>query len=323
MNNMKVTPHSTHCCADCGSVAGEGLTLKACKACMLAKYCNAECQRNHWPKHKKECKLRAAELRDEVLFKDPPSKEDCPICFLPMPKRLICCVSLPPATISSVPISDFAITNEELAKKVMEVYYPCCGKSVCNGCVHSFRKSGNDEKCPFCNSDRSSKTYRELVAEMMKRAEANDAASICLLAQGYYCGDIGGQPDRTKAKELYGRAADLGYGKAHYNLADIYKEGGDLKKAKFHFEAAAMAGDEVARNHIGVFEAQSGNMERAVKHWMISASAGHNDAMDNLLIAFKKGRVSRNAIDSTLAAYNSSCVEMRSESRDAYIRKLQ
>ena len=37
-------------------------------------------------------------LRDEALFKDPPVKEDCPICFLPMPKNLICCVSLPPAT---------------------------------------------------------------------------------------------------------------------------------------------------------------------------------------------------------------------------------
>jgi hypothetical protein len=35
--------------------------------------------RNHWPTHKKQCKLRAAELRDEELFKDPPLKEDCPL----------------------------------------------------------------------------------------------------------------------------------------------------------------------------------------------------------------------------------------------------
>jgi hypothetical protein len=57
-------------------------------------------QRNHWTKHKKDCKLRAAELCDESLFKDPPPKEDCPICFLP---GLICCVSLQSATISSCP----------------------------------------------------------------------------------------------------------------------------------------------------------------------------------------------------------------------------
>jgi hypothetical protein len=51
---------------------------------------------------KKECKLRAAELHDEALFKDPPPKEDCPICFLPMPVKLICSISLPNATFSSV-----------------------------------------------------------------------------------------------------------------------------------------------------------------------------------------------------------------------------
>ena len=45
---------------------------------------------------------------DEALFKDPPAKDDCPICFLPMPEELIACISLPPATISSVPIYDYA-----------------------------------------------------------------------------------------------------------------------------------------------------------------------------------------------------------------------
>jgi TPR repeat protein len=59
-----------------------------------------------------------------------------------------------------------------------------------------------------------------------------------------------------------------------------------LKKAKFHYEAAAMAGDEEARYNLGTMEAQSGNMERAVKHWTIAASAGHYDAMHNMLVAF-------------------------------------
>jgi hypothetical protein len=116
------------CCAQCGFVGGA--SLKVCKACMGVKYCNAVCQKNHWATHKKQCKLRAAELRDEALFKDPPAKEDCPICFLPMTIKIINCASLPPATISSVPIHDYAITHEELANMDMETYFPCCGKSV-------------------------------------------------------------------------------------------------------------------------------------------------------------------------------------------------
>ena len=112
------------------AAAGKGVSLKACKSCMLARYCNANCQKNHWPKHKKACKERAAEIHDEALFKDPPAKEDCPICFLPMPVKLISSFSLPPAAISSVPIYDYASANEELANMSMETYYECC---VCNG----------------------------------------------------------------------------------------------------------------------------------------------------------------------------------------------
>ena len=66
----------------------------------------------------------------------------------------------------------------------------------------------------------------------------------------------------------------------------------------------------------------SGNVERAVKHWTIAASAGHHKAMNALLIEFEKGSVSRDEIDSTLTDYNNSCAEMRSEARDAFIRSI-
>ena len=120
--------------------------------------------------------------------------------------------------------------------------------------------------------------------------------------------------------ELYARSADLGCSLAHHNLGDIYYDGGDLKKAKFHYEAAAMAGHEVARCNLGSIEGNSGKMERAVKHWTIAASAGHYKAMNSLQIEFKRGYVSRDTINSSLTAYNNSCAEMRSEARDAHIR---
>ena len=103
------------------------------------------------------------------------------------------------------------------------------------------------------------------------------------------------------------------------HLADVYHQGGDLKKTRFHFEAAAMAGNEFARCIVGVMESQSGNMERAVKHWTIAASAGQYNAMHHLRISFGKGFVSRESIAAILIAYNNSSAEMRSEARDAYI----
>ena len=78
----------------------------------------------------------------------------------------------------------------------------------------------------------------------------------------------------------------------------------------------------MARFNLGMDESNSRNMEQADKHWTIAASAGDCYAMHNLLIAFKRGHVSRDAIDAILAAYNNSCVEMRSKARDAYIRSI-
>jgi TPR repeat protein len=186
--------------------------------------------------------------------------------------------------------------------------------------VYTFCHSEQKGKCPFCNADQSGKTDEENVEDIMKRAEANDPVSMSTLARKYYNGAVGVQQDRTKAIELFTRSAELGYSDAHYNLGVYYYEGGDKKKAKFHNEAAAMAGHEVARNWLACFEFQSGNIERAIKHWTIAASSGHYSAMFNLQVEFMKGAVTRESIDSSLTSYNNSCAEMRSETRDATIR---
>jgi hypothetical protein len=61
-------PHdaiTAQCCAECGEEGG--VSLKMCKSCMIVRYCGATCQRNHWPMHKKVCKLRAAEIHDKAV----------------------------------------------------------------------------------------------------------------------------------------------------------------------------------------------------------------------------------------------------------------
>ena len=209
MNNQMV-----QCCAECGEDGG--VSLKACKSYMSVNYCNSSCQRNHWLTHKKDCKQRAAELRNEALFKDPPAKEDCPICFLPMPVKLISCASLPPATVSSVPIHDFAIANEGLATKHTDQYYPCCGTSICKGCVVSFYETWSKDKCPFCNAEISlDRPDEEKIADVIKRVEANDPGAINELACYYVCGRGGVQQDHAKSTELHVKAAELGSSMAY------------------------------------------------------------------------------------------------------------
>jgi TPR repeat protein len=239
-----------------------------------------------------------------------------------MPRRFLACISLPPATITSEPIFNFAEANEELANMETEVYYTCCGKNVCGGCVYSFAQSGNSGKCPFCNARTGGKTNEETVQEKMSRVEAKDAGAMCQLGNYYYDGSGGLQQDRAKAFELWKQAAELGDSQAHFHLGNYYHEGGDMKKAKFHYEAAAMAGHGPARSNLGLMELKSGNMERAVKHWMITASTGDYNSMHCMIELFTQGAVSKESIDLTLAAYNNSCAEMRSEARDAYLRFL-
>ena len=89
---------------------------------------------------------------------------------------------------------------------------------------------------------------------------------------------------------------------AHNSLGFMYEKGGDLKKAKFHYKVAAMAGHELARSNIGVTEGKSGNREQAIKHISIAASAGCFDAMHGLTTYVKNGLVSKDEIDSILTA---------------------
>jgi TPR repeat protein len=156
-------------------------------------------------------------------------------------------MSLPPATISSIPIADYAKENDELADMTMAHYYSCCGKGICKGCIHSFCESGNIHNCPYCKAEIMGKTDDDRIEELMKRVEANDAGAMHVLGSYYDHGQLGLQQDLAKGVELWKQAAKLGSSEAHFALGCNYDEEGDSKKEKFHYEAAAMAGNEAAR----------------------------------------------------------------------------
>jgi TPR repeat protein len=140
------------------------------------------------------------------------------------------------------------------------------------------------------------KTGEEQLEELRKRVEANDAGAMCQLGCYYHKGGGGLLQDCTKAIELWTHSAKLGSSQAHWYLGNESHEGGDLKKAKFHFEISAMAGHEVARCNLGnmefelVFELVK--IERCLKHFSIAASTGDYNAMHNLQKSFEQGLVS-------------------------------
>ena len=90
----------------------------------------------------------------------------------------------------------------------------------------------------------------------------------------------------------------------------------DKKKAKHYYEIAAMKGDVNARYNLGALESEAGNYQRAYKHLIIAARAGHTESLDAVKIGFRNGSVTKNEYESTLRAYHERQSEMKSEARD-------
>ena len=277
-------------CANCGEGEECSDDLKACTACNLVKYCNRECQIAHRPQHKKACKKRAAELYDEKLFQEPPPPEECPICMLPLP-----------------------------LDEAQIVFHPCCGKDICDGCGFAAAESGVKDICPFCRTPPA-ESVEENVKRVMQLMEKGNANAFSQLG-GYYGQGILGLPqDEAKANELYLKAGELGCAEAYYNLGNSYYCGKgvevDKKKAKYYYELAAMKGSVHTRGKLGAIEYQSGNHQRAMKHLLISASAGYTNALDTVKKGYMGGYVTKDEYANTLREYQKSQDEMKSKARD-------
>jgi TPR repeat protein len=285
---------SKHHCAACGDSDVGGGSLKACSACNLVKYCNRTCQAAHRPAHKKACKERVAQLFDEKLFKlPPPHHEDCPICYLRLPIDL---------------------------DQIM--YQSCCGKMLCRGCVHEHSVAASDtekEKCVFCRTEAPS-SDEEDIERMKKRVEANDAWAMVNLGEFYLLGMKGLRQDHAKTLELLHKSAKLGNHFAHFNLSICYQTGGigenDTRKATYHGQLAAMAGNVRARNSLGCDEGNAGNMDRAFKHLMISANVGCDKSMKEVQEGFRRGFVTKDDYAKTIRAHGNSIDEMKIDDRD-------
>ena len=284
------------CCANCGAAEVDDIKLEECDDCDLVKYCSDGCRELHRELHEEECTRRAKVLHDRELFTQPDETHlgECPLCFLPMP-----------------------------LDKQKSSYYACCSQIVCNGCVHAHIMANIDDmvkagSCPFCREPVVGE--EESNKRMMKRVKANDPAALRQI--GATCYEEG---DYDEAIKYFTKAADLGDVEAYYQLGLMYWKGEgvdeDEEKAVYHYEKAAVGGHPTARNNLGWYEEGNGNIERAVKHYIIAANLGYEGSMKTLWAMFKDGCIiSKEELDATLRTHHAALGAMKSEQRDSAVK---
>jgi tetratricopeptide (TPR) repeat protein len=278
-------------CAACGVAQVDDIKLKKCAACGSVRYCGDKCQKDHRSKHKKACKKWAAELRDEILFKQPEGTHlgDCPICLLPL-----------------------SLDN------IKSIVTECCSKMICYGCHYAnvIREMEQkiEHKCPFCRHPRP-KSEEEADRNRMKRIEKNDPVALREVGATRYK-----EGDYRSAFEYWTNSAELGDVDAHFNLSIMYKKGEgvekDEKKKVYHLEVAAIGGHPIARYNLGSAEWENGRLDRAVKHLIIAANLGHDQSLETLKKIYKAGLTSKEDFAAALRGHQSAVDATKSPQRE-------
>ena len=90
----------------------------------------------------------------------------------------------------------------------------------------------------------------------------------------------------------------------------------DKKKAIKYWELAAMNGDALARFNVGAMEAQSGNWNRALKHYMIAVKGGTAKSLSNIKNIYSRGHATKDDYAKALRSYQAYLDEIKSDQRD-------
>ena len=142
----------------------------------------------------------------------------------------------------------------------------------------------------------------------------NDPVALCELGKARYHEGV-----YEEAVEYNAKAAKLGDMGAHFELACYYEEGlgveKDMKKAVYHLEEAAIGGHTGARNNVGCYEGRNGRIDRAVKHFIIAAKQGEDDALKVVKENFRRGYVSKEEYATALRGHQAAVDATKSEQR--------
>ena len=238
-------------CFECGK---HGHNLPKCKSCSQAFYCNAECQRKHWKKHRPICRSTVAALardatrqraaravRDKGRKKAKKGEDDalCVICLSPPMDP----VELP------------------------------CGHDYCKSCLAQLREKGVDKSCPLCREklppgpevlwDEDYRMYSKIKDKIDRSRPGVDPRTPWppLSAEQ--------QREMDEARGMLREAADQGHMMAQGYLGELYHFGegvaqDDARAFKF-YSMAAQQGEPVSQYNLGnAIESKNGGNNRTI-----------------------------------------------------------
>jgi len=192
--------------AECANCSATECPLLGCSRCKLVKYCNTECQRQHWKAwHKKECLTleQRKPCNQKPCFR---ADDECKICM------------------------------SELKDADDIGYLACCENRVHHDCA--LKATKYSKACPFCRTilchvnevqaadlDGCS-TTAELFFNMKKRiADRGDSLHRCIVGQAYFDGESGVKKDYGMAFHYFKLSADQDCADAMFGVAMCYLEG--------------------------------------------------------------------------------------------------
>jgi len=197
----------------------------------------------------------------------------------------------------------------------------CCGKDICCGCIHASeaRDKKSNRVCPFCRTP-AAPTAEELIQRYKKRTELNDGHAFYDIGCYYTEGTYGYPQNYAKALELWHRAAKLGYSVAYFTIGNAYMFGRGVEinkeKAKHYWELAAMCGVVEARHNLGIEEYEAGNVDRALKHYMIAVKCGFKISLKGIKELYMEGHATKDDYTNALQSYQSYLDDIKSNQRD-------
>ena len=90
----------------------------------------------------------------------------------------------------------------------------------------------------------------------------------------------------------------------------------DKERAKHYYELAAMGGDVLARHRLGLEEEEKGNMDRALRHYVIAVRSGDTESLNKIRELFTNGDATKEDYTKALRLYQEYLGEIKSPQRD-------